>query len=219
MTLEDRMRDTINRRTGNVILRADVTGIGSPSQVSIALRRMQRMGMLIRIGKGIYAKCVNTPATATILPAKNLKALAAEVLDRLDRDGTIVSVPPDAMIKGQRPTGLKLSIGDQTVILSSIHSRHKKPKKIIADAATGDDLKIPEVGLKKYVLDLANRYKITYIRTYSDEWADTVTRLADDTVQTDSTENLVIALKKAHKVSGAEMVQMLANYLREKDRV
>lgn len=78
---------------------------------------------------------------------------------------------------------------------------------------------IPESGLKDFVLALAVRYQIGVVKTYADQWAETVTRLADDEVHTDATEELVIALKKAHRIDNAQMVQMLANYLREKARV
>jgi hypothetical protein len=74
----------------------------------------------------------------------------------------------------------------------------------------------PETGLKNYVLDLAKRHQITYVKTYADEWAESVTKLADDEVRTDNIENLVIALKKDRRISSAEIVQILANYLREK---
>ncbi|MFD2884721.1 hypothetical protein ACFS4T_28385 [Pseudomonas lini] len=47
-----------------------------------------------------------------------------------------------------------------------------------------------------------------------------VSRLAGDDVRTDSIEQLVIALKKREKkVTGTEAVHLLANYLRERQRV
>jgi hypothetical protein len=78
---------------------------------------------------------------------------------------------------------------------------------------------IPTVGLKRYVLDLAEVSKVSYVKTYADEWAENVSRLAGDDVRTDSIEQLVIALKKEKKVTGTEAVHLLANYLRERQRV
>lgn len=95
----------------------------------------------------------------------------------------------------------------------------KKSKKAGLDGMKGIGLKIPETGLKDFVLDLARQHQITWIKTYADEWAESVTRLADDEVQTDNIENLVIALKKDRRISNIEMVQMLANYLREKEHL
>lgn len=79
-------------------------------------------------------------------------------------------------------------------------------------------LRIPEMNLRQFILSLAKRFKVTYVRTYSDDWARNVTRLAGDDVQTDEIEQLVIAMNKAHKVSDIDMVQMLARYMREKPR-
>jgi hypothetical protein len=170
MKIADRMRLAVNRRTGNVILRADVAKMGSASQVSVALKKMQEEGRLVRIGKGVYVKAHVDPATGTVVPVQSMPSAG-------------------------------------------------KSKRAVARDMSGGGLAIPKVGLKQYILDLARRYKVTYIRTYADDWAESVTRLAGDEVRTDNIENLLIAMKRAHKVTGAEMVQMLANYLREKERV
>ena len=219
MTLEDQLRDTVNRHTSNVILRADVAGMGSASQVSVALRMLQKKGMLIRIGKGVYAKSTIIPATGAIVPAATLETLATETADRLGINATIQPAPPDAASKRHRRPGLKLSIGNSAVTLTYDRTSIKKRKEAVVDKVNGGSLKIPETGLKNYVLDLAKRHQITYVKTYADEWAESVTRLADDEVRTDNIENLVIALKKDRRVSSTEMVQMLANYLREKEGV
>lgn len=218
MKLEEQIRDAVSRQTSNVILRADVAGMGSSSQISTALKTIQKKGMLIRIGKGIYVKSAIDPATGAILPLQALEALAVETASRLGMNGPILRIPHGAT-KGHRRNGLKLSIGNSVVALLGNRAPIRKPKEAVADDAHGGGLKIPAVGLKNYVLDLAKRYKITYVKTHADEWAENVTRLAGDEVRTDGIENLVIALKKDRRVTSAEMVQMLANYLREKERV
>lgn len=89
----------------------------------------------------------------------------------------------------------------------------------LSAVANGGSLTIPEVGLRDYVLDLARRCRVKPQKTWSDQWAENVTRLADDEVKTDDIEDLVIALKKAKQLTNLEMVQLLANYLREKESV
>ncbi|MDR0781580.1 MAG: hypothetical protein LBF16_12950 [Pseudomonadales bacterium] len=69
-----------------------------------------------------------------------------------------------------------------------------------------------------YVRNLAQIHHITATQTYADVWAEHVTAHAGDDVQCDEVENLVIALKKANKVTGVEMVQILSRYLRERSR-
>ncbi|WP_338849206.1 hypothetical protein V8J88_09640 [Massilia sp. W12] len=78
---------------------------------------------------------------------------------------------------------------------------------------------IPEIGLKDFVTELAARHRISAVKTRGDQWAETVTRLAGDEVQTDAVEDLLIALKKAQCISNGQMAQLLANYLREKARI
>lgn len=85
-------------------------------------------------------------------------------------------------------------------------------KEIIADSV----LDIPASDVRQYIIDLAKKHKITYVRTYGDEWAETVTRLSGDDVKADEIACLVIALKRAGKISGKEMGNLIINYLREK---
>lgn len=49
MKLEERIRRSIKRRAGNVILRSEFTWMGSASQISMVLKNLQDKGMLIRI--------------------------------------------------------------------------------------------------------------------------------------------------------------------------
>lgn len=56
----------------------------------------------------------------------------------------------------------------------------------------------------------------SYVKTYSDEWADAVTRLAGDNPQMDDVEQTLIAMKRAGVLSAKNMGQILVNYLREK---
>jgi hypothetical protein len=83
MKLEDRMLRSIRQRNGNVILRSDVAGMGSASQVSEALRALQLKGVLVRIGTGVYAKTRRSSVTGNVFPAGSLETLAAETLAKL----------------------------------------------------------------------------------------------------------------------------------------
>jgi hypothetical protein len=77
---------------------------------------------------------------------------------------------------------------------------------------------IPVSGVDQFVIDMARQHRITYVKTFGDAWGETVTQLADDEVQTDDIENLLIALKRAGKVSAADMLALLVSYLSEKAR-
>lgn len=75
---------------------------------------------------------------------------------------------------------------------------------------------IPAAGLAKYITDLANQYNITYVKTFTDEWADTITGLSDDNIDADDIEDLLLALNPAEILNIDEMLSLLVNYLREK---
>lgn len=75
---------------------------------------------------------------------------------------------------------------------------------------------VPTTGLEMYITDIAKQHKIIYVKTYLDEWADTITKLSDDVVESDDIEDLLIALKRAGILSGKDMLSLLVNYLREK---
>jgi hypothetical protein len=77
---------------------------------------------------------------------------------------------------------------------------------------------IPVSGVDQFVIDMARQHRITYVKTFGDAWGETVSQLADDDVQADDIESLLIALKRAGKVSAADMVALLVNYLSEKAR-
>lgn len=48
-----------------------------------------------------------------------------------------------------------------------------------------------------------------------DQWADAVTRLAGDEVVNDTVEDLLVALKRAGKITKQEVAILSVNYLRE----
>jgi len=76
-------------------------------------------------------------------------------------------------------------------------------------------LAIPTRGLAEYIGDLAREHNVRYVRTPEDALADIITRLADDDVVTDDTEDLIVALKRAHVIDAATMVTLLGRYLDE----
>lgn len=78
---------------------------------------------------------------------------------------------------------------------------------------------IPRHGVAEFVARLAEQHGVRYERTADDELAEVVTRLADDVVVTDETEDLVVALKRANVIDALTMVSLLGNYLDERQRV
>ena len=74
---------------------------------------------------------------------------------------------------------------------------------------------IPFTGLRTYIANLAKRHGVTYVRTGYDALAEVITRLSDDKVESDETENLVVALRRAKVIDGSTMVTLLGRYFDE----
>ena len=230
MKLEERMQAAIDCMPGSVILRMDVAALGGHSQVSVALDELMRKGVIARMGIGIYAKASRHPDTGIVIPVADLETLAVEVFQRL---GVSASVPVGASVsgrsaaskdaricvKGNRRIRRKLTLGGRSVVYVNDLASPRKAKSTVRRHPKTGALIIPKSGLRRYVMDLADSCQVAYVRTYADEWAENVSRLAGDDVRTDVIENLVIALKKEKKVTGLEAVHLLTNYLREKQRV
>lgn len=65
-----------------------------------------------------------------------------------------------------------------------------------------------------FVRALARRAGIAYTATFADKWAVDVTRLAGDIVQSDSTDDLLVALARSGKITTAEQLSMLVAHHR-----
>ncbi|HMO48961.1 MAG TPA: DUF6088 family protein [Rubrivivax sp.] len=226
MKLEDRMRLSIRRRTGHVVLRAELVGLGSASQVSQALKALQSRGELVRLGAGVYAKANRDADSGTVRPQADFETLAREAVAKLklledsnaagaaahattarDRGGNLV------FDTGRRRVSRKLGLGGTGV--AYVNDRTRRPRRTTS-ARAGIRLAIPSKGVAQFVRELARKNGVSYARTPSDEWAETVTRLAGDEVRSGPVQDLLIALKRAGKLSTDEMAALLVNYLRER---
>ncbi len=72
-----------------------------------------------------------------------------------------------------------------------------------------------QTDIKATIRALAERHRITYRPTDTDELAHHITRLAGDDVVFDETEQLLIALQRAGHLSRTEAVLLQADYLRQ----
>lgn len=77
---------------------------------------------------------------------------------------------------------------------------------------------IPATGMKNFVESLAAEHGVSFTRSSLDDLADTFTRLSDDEVQSDSTQDLIVELKRANVISASEMVLILGKYIEEKGK-
>lgn len=89
-----------------------------------------------------------------------------------------------------------------------------------SDAVMADDVdQLPTEGVGEFIRNFAQAHNVVYRRTRLDDWAEAVTRAAGDDIQLDSTEKLLVALKKLHLINGRQAARLLSNYMEELERV
>ena len=80
--LETRLLNRIDRKRGDVFLRADFNDLGGYDQVGRGLRNLVRQGRLLKLGHGIYTRAAKSPFTDKPVPPKGLRTMK-EALARL----------------------------------------------------------------------------------------------------------------------------------------
>lgn len=56
MDIKNRILQSLRRRKDGLLLRQDTKALGSPSQISVALRSLVDKGLIEKLDRGIYAK-------------------------------------------------------------------------------------------------------------------------------------------------------------------
>jgi hypothetical protein len=105
-TLETKLLNRIERKRGDVFLRADFEDLGGYDQVGRVLRKIVREGRLVRVGQGLYARARPSLTTGEPVPIGGLGALK-EALRRVGVE-TLPSRLEQAYNAGQTtqvPTG------------------------------------------------------------------------------------------------------------------
>jgi len=219
--IQNRILLSLRRRPGAVLLRRDVAHFGSASQVSEALKALQAQGELVKVGAGVYVKSVLNPDTGAVQLTASAEDIALEVFQKL---GVQARIDRNLALGEPGANTLPLDIGS-----NRIHRRLSiagRPVVYVRHAerpcAPSPHLPLRELPTEKvsqFVARLAQENHVAYVRTAADEWADTATRLSGDEVRSDSTGDLLVALKRAHKLTDREMSTLLINHLREQQRV
>lgn len=124
MKLEERMLRSVKQRRGNVVLRAELSSMGSASQVTDVLKALQSRGVLVRIGTGIYAKTRVSSVTGAVVPAGSLESLSVEAMTKLGvqvspskaameyNSGRTTQVPGSVVLNtGRKRIRRRLSVG------------------------------------------------------------------------------------------------------------
>ena len=111
-SLEKRIAERVARKKSDVLLRQDFEDLGGYDQIGRGLRQLVGKGKLVKIGYGLYARAAPSPLSGETIPTKNLPALAAEALERLNVDMEISSSAQayNAGLTTQVPTGRVIAV-------------------------------------------------------------------------------------------------------------
>lgn len=163
MDIQRRIRHILRLKGGGLLLRTQLSNLGSPTQISAALKAMRGRGILKRVAPGTYA-------TPSFISAQGTKVLQP-------RSGK-------NKLAGEKPRG-----------------------------------KSRATTMERYVKRLANRNGVVFSPTYADRWANAVTRLAGDDIESDSTDDLLVALTRENKLSPGDMAKLVMAHHRNAKRV
>lgn len=123
-----------------------------------------------------------------------------------------IEMPDGSHFETNTPrTNRALSFNGLEVLLRSRRSAPKIKPEILELSDT-----VPTKNVGSFVIALAKCHNVSYTYSSMDQFADSVTSLAGDDVQHDHIEDLLVALKRAGKLSMQQVAQLSVNYLRER---
>lgn len=224
MSIRDRLIKALENNPDSIVLRHELSALGSRSQVTDSLRDLVASGFLSKLGIGVYIKnkchskhnTQHNPDLCITLTKEIFKKLATPIKNiKIDhiagQDVCIVDT-------GTQRISRKLEI-------NGIPIRYHQHPKIVQYgknyflSLSQDVDKLPTKGVRKFIEKLAAAHGVQYQRTGLDDFAESVTRLAGDEIELDVTEKLLITLKKKDLISGRQLARLMTNYMREAKNV
>ncbi len=128
MTKAEAIRRYVVASPADVFLRTEFASFGSERQVSRALHTLLDVGLLVRLGVGVYARAKLSSLSGKPIPVRPLTVLAPEVLEKLGllvfpsqavreyNEGRSTQIPRDNVINtGTRRVCRRLSFGKQII--------------------------------------------------------------------------------------------------------
>jgi len=124
------------------------------------------------------------------------------------------------LCKAGRVIGAKqFAIGSSSVWMIPKDAKDPRGKNGRPLKNTIEAVKTVQNKVSQYVLDLANKSGVAFIKSPNDALANVIAHLSDDDVVCDETEDLIVALRRANVINGTEMVSLLGQYLRGRTEI
>jgi Family of unknown function (DUF6088) len=125
-TLETKLLNRIDRKRGDVFLRADFEDLGGYDQVGRALRTLIRKRQLVKVGQGLYARARTSSVNGEAVPARGLTTLNEALqrvgvetvptrLERAYNAGETTQVPTGRVVGVRRRVRRRIGYGDITL--------------------------------------------------------------------------------------------------------
>lgn len=114
--------------------------------------------------------------------------------------------------RGVYVTPQKLELFGKQALLDKAHQRQAAQRQKLSMRVRREALALTPTA--RHVDALAKRLGIFYKPTFCDRWAFAVTRLAGDDVSSDRTDDLLVALTRAGKLSPTDMAKMAIEHHR-----
>jgi hypothetical protein len=218
MKLETRIRQSITHRKGTVFSRSDLKKFGSQSQVTFVLSSLIDNGELLRISRGVYAKASYIDGEVKIFAP--IDEVIREAIAKLglqlygNTTKNFSHIKRDSMVVVETNTPRTNRVIKLNGIEFILRSHRKKCTKKLSAIVPIEQL--PRKNIRSFVMKLAKLNNISYAYNSMDQFADSVTSLAGDDVKHDHVEDLLVALKRAGKLSMQQVARLSINYLRER---
>ena len=219
MKVIDRLRRSICQRHGQVVLRSELSGMCSASQLTNTLDQLIKDGLLMRVSSGVYIKA-DSSSDRSVLSHSETQDIAAEVFKKLGRSIKSATTESDnkheviVIDGGTHRLSRKFTIGHVTVEYTS--PKNKAPSFVNLPS---DLDALPHKNVSEFIYRFAKSRNVNFKRSGLDQWAEAVTRAAGDDVRLDETGKLLVTLKKRHLIDGRQMARLMTNHLRENRRV
>ena len=117
MNITDRIRRSVRGRTDLVFRPVDFLAFGSEASVKRALKELTDIGVLVRLGVGLYAKAKPSVISGKPIPIQPLEVLGPQALTKLGVRLTesFQTAEYNAGRSTQVPTGIVVNIGKQRI--------------------------------------------------------------------------------------------------------
>lgn len=117
MNITERIRRSVCNRADLVFRPADFMPFGSEASVKRALKELTDLGVLVRLGVGIYAKAKPSVISGKPIPIQPLEVLGPQALSKLGvrLKESVQTANYNSGRSTQVPTGLVINIGKQRI--------------------------------------------------------------------------------------------------------